>query len=153
MLTRTRLPAVIPCQMYNLWLVPCLLMLNRDFSRSIFCLSSSVQLDPVKEQCAFNVEPTKNDQNKFGRNLSHFFSWQDLEFEVLKSSIWKHKTSCDKGGFFLSFLPRNLDDRLGSNFYMLRYTKWEDWSLAITNSFWSRSIVLILYKCIIYNKN
>ena len=46
-----------------------------------------------------------------------------------------------QGCFFLSFLSHNFDDWLSSNFhrfccnmYMLRHTKWEDWSLTLTNS-------------------
>ena len=53
----------------------------------------------------------------------------------------EHTISCDKGVFFISSLSRNFDDQLCSNFHrfviflhMLRYTKWDDWSLAITNS-------------------
>ena len=42
-----------------------------------------------------------------------------IEFEVSKSSIWKHTTSSDKGVFFLSLLSRNSDDQSSSNFHRL----------------------------------
>ena len=57
-----------------------------------------------------------------------------LEFEVSKSSIWKHT----KEYFFLSILSRNFDDQLSSNFHRfaiffrcLDTQKYEDWSLTL----------------------
>ena len=44
------------------------------------------------------------------------FETSDLEFEVSKSSIWKHTTLCDKGVFSF-ILSRNFDDQLSSNFH------------------------------------
>ncbi len=41
MLTRIGLPAKLPCQVYNLWLVPCSFLLSRKMFSNIFCLSSS----------------------------------------------------------------------------------------------------------------
>ena len=64
----------------------------------------------------------------------------DLEFEVTKSSIWKHTTSCDQGVFsniIISQLWRPIELKFSQVCYfmhMLRYTKWEDWSLTITNT-------------------
>ena len=43
------------------------------------------------------------------------FETSDLEYEVSKSSIWKHTTSCDKG-VFLSLLSRNFNDQLSQIF-------------------------------------
>ena len=69
------------------------------------------------------------------------FETSNLEFEVSKSSIWKHTTSCDKGVFsfiIVSQLRRPIElniSQVGYFMYiMLRYTKCEDWSLTITNS-------------------
>ena len=68
------------------------------------------------------------------------FETSDLEFEVSKSSIWKHQTSCDKGVssfIIISQLRRPIELKFSQVCYfmhMLRYTKWEDWSLTITNS-------------------
>ena len=65
------------------------------------------------------------------------FETSDLEFEVSKSSIWKHTTSCDKGVFsfiIISQLRRPIELKFSQVCYfmhMLRYTKWEDWSLTI----------------------
>ena len=63
-----------------------------------------------------------------------------LEFEVSKSSIWTHTTPCDKGVFsfiIISQLRRSIELKFSQVCYlmhMLKYTKWEDWSLTITNS-------------------
>ena len=38
------------------------------------------------------------------------FETSDLDFEVSKLSIWKHKTSCNKG-VFISFISRNFNDQ------------------------------------------
>ena len=68
------------------------------------------------------------------------FETSDLEFEVSKSSIWKHTTSCDKGVFsfiIISQLRQPIELKFSQVCYfmhMLRYTKWEDWSLTVTNS-------------------
>ena len=56
----------------------------------------------------------------------------DLEFPVLKSSIWKHTTSCDKGVFsfiIISQLRRPIELKFSQVCYfmhMLRYTNCED---------------------------
>ena len=39
------------------------------------------------------------------------FETSELDFEVSKSSIWKHTTSCDKGSFSF-FIISNFDDQL-----------------------------------------
>ena len=46
--------------------------------------------------------------------ISHEFDFKtsELDFEVPKSSTWKHTTSCDKGVF-----SSNFDDQLSSNFH------------------------------------
>ena len=68
------------------------------------------------------------------------FETSDLEFEVSKSSIWTHTTSCDKGVYsfiIISQLWRPIELKFSQVCYfmhMLRYSKWEDWSLTITNS-------------------
>ena len=71
----------------------------------------------------------------------HEFDFQtsSLECEVPKSSIWKHTTSCDKGVlFFHSYLATPTTNQAqiftGFNYFMhmLRYSKWEAWSLTIT---------------------
>ena len=48
--------------------------------------------------------------------IFHEFDFETLEFEVLKSSIWKH-TTCVSRVFFLSLLSCNFDDALSSNFH------------------------------------
>ena len=46
------------------------------------------------------------------------FEASELDFDVSKSSIWKHTTLCDRlGVFFLSLISRNLDGQLSSNFH------------------------------------
>ena len=68
------------------------------------------------------------------------FETSSLEFEVSKSNIWKHRTLCDKGVFsfiIISQLRRPIELKISQVCYymhMLRYSKWEDWSLTITNS-------------------
>ena len=71
------------------------------------------------------------------------FETSSLEFEVLKSSIWKHTTSCDKGIFpliIISHFWRPIELKFSQVCYflqMLRYTKWEDyglWQLPIVSS-------------------
>ena len=57
-----------------------------------------------------------------------------LNFEVSKLSIWKHTTSCDKGLFSFIIIsqlrqPIELKGML-CYAYMLRYTKWGDWSMT-----------------------
>ena len=67
------------------------------------------------------------------------FETSDLEFEVSKSSIWEHTTSCDNGVFsfiIISQLRRPIELKFSQVCYvmpLLRYTKWEYWSLTITN--------------------
>ena len=69
----------------------------------------------------------------------------DLKLLIIKLSIkphfGKHPTSCDKGVFsfvVISHLRRPIELRvfhvLVILYIMLRCTKWEDWSLTITNS-------------------
>ena len=63
----------------------------------------------------------------------------DLELEVLKSSIWKHTTLCEKVFSFIiiSRLWRPIKLKFPQVCYfmqMLSNTKWEDWSVTITNS-------------------
>ena len=69
------------------------------------------------------------------------FETSRLEFEVSKSSIWKHTTSCDKGVFFFHSYLATPTTNWAQIFtgllfyaYVERYTKWEDWSLTIINS-------------------
>ena len=68
------------------------------------------------------------------------FETSYLDLEVLKSSIWKHTTLCDKGVFsfiIMSQLRQPIDLKFSQVCYfihMLRYIEWEDWSLTITNS-------------------
>ena len=68
------------------------------------------------------------------------FETTDLEFEVSKSSIWKHTTSCDKGVFsfiVISQLWQPIELKCSQVFYfmhMYKYIKSKDWSLTITNS-------------------
>ena len=65
------------------------------------------------------------------------FETSDLEFEVSKSSIWKHTTKCNKGVFsfiIISQLRQPIKLKLSQVchfMHMLRYTKWEHWSLTI----------------------
>ena len=74
------------------------------------------------------------------------FETSDLEFEVSKSSIWKHTTPCDKGDFFLLLLSRNFDDRLSSNFHrFILCICWDTpseetglWQLSIVSSVFKR---------------
>ena len=81
------------------------------------------------------------------------FETSDLEFEVSKSSIWKHTTSSDKGFYsyiIISQLQRPIEFKFSQVCYfmhMLRYTKWEDLFLTITNSVHCLSI------CQNFNKN
>ncbi len=49
MLTRIRLPAKLPCHVYNLWLVSCPFLLSRQLLSNIFCLSSSMKFGPEGE--------------------------------------------------------------------------------------------------------
>ena len=51
------------------------------------------------------------------------FDTSSLEFEVSKSSIWKHPTSCDKGVFFFQ-LSRNSDDQSRSNYTGLLFYRY-----------------------------
>ncbi len=46
LLTKIRLPAKLPCHVYNLWLVSCSFLLSRKLLSIIFCLSSSMKLGP-----------------------------------------------------------------------------------------------------------
>ena len=74
------------------------------------------------------------------------FETSTLEFEVSKSSIWKHTTLCDKGVFSFIIISRlrwPIELNFSQVFYfvhMLRYTKWEDWSLTIDQSIKLRPI-------------
>ena len=103
-----------------------------------------IEIEPEWET-AFNL------QIKLGPCLTLLLDWcssdvrhlpsKALDFKVSKWSIWhvwKRTTLCDKG-VFLSLLSRNFDDQLSLKFsqvcyfmHMLRYTKWEDWSMTIT---------------------
>ena len=47
MLTRTGLPAKIPCHTYTLWLVSCSFLLSRQLLSNIVCLCSSMKLGRV----------------------------------------------------------------------------------------------------------
>ena len=68
------------------------------------------------------------------------FKTSELDFEAPKSSIWKHTTSCGKGVFsfiIILQLRRPIELKFLQVCYfmhILRYTKWEDWSLTNTNS-------------------
>ena len=63
------------------------------------------------------------------------FKTLKLDYEVPKSSIWKHTTPCDKVFFssiIISQLRRPIKFKFSQGSYfmhMLRYTKWEDLSL------------------------
>ena len=69
------------------------------------------------------------------------FWFRDLGIRTggLEIKRLKAHNLCDNGVFFLPSFSRNCDDQLSPHFYrfvimhMLRYTKWEDWSLTITN--------------------
>ena len=79
----------------------------------------------------------------------------DLEFDVSKSSIWKHTTLCDNG-VFLSFISLNFDDQLSSNVYrfvilciLCRHTQAEKtglWQLPIVSSVFKRVIAYSTFK-------
>ena len=73
------------------------------------------------------------------------FETSDLEIEVLKSSVWKHTTLCDKGVFsfiIISQLRRRIKLKFSQVCYfmcLLRNTgeKWEDaglWQLSIVST-------------------
>ena len=95
-------------------------------------------------------------------NFPHFET-SDLEFEVSKSSIWKHTTSwCDKGVFFLSIIFCNFDDRLSSNFhrFVILCECWDTptvktslWQLPIVSSVFNWRYMIGYDSWIIGNKN
>ena len=66
-----------------------------------------------------------------------YFETSDLVFWGLKISIWKHTTSCDTEVFtfiIISQLWPPIELKFSQVYYfmhMLRYTRWEDWSLTI----------------------
>ena len=76
------------------------------------------------------------------------FENSELDFEVSRSSIWKHTTSCDNV-FFLSLLSRNFDDQLKSNFhrFVILYIGWDTpseetglWQLLKVSSVFIRAL-------------
>ena len=80
------------------------------------------------------------------------FKTSDLEFEVSKSSIWKH-TLCDTV-FFSSIIIWQLWRPIELKFsqvcysmHFLRYIKWEDWSwqLPIVSSVFRGNLVQLLH--------
>ena len=65
------------------------------------------------------------------------FETSELDFQVPKSSIWKHTFSFDRGVYsiIISQLQQPIEFKIFTGFYfvhMFRNTKWEDWSLTIT---------------------
>ena len=68
------------------------------------------------------------------------FKTSELDFVVSKSSMWKPTTLCDEGVFsfiIISQLRWPVKLKFLQVWYfmnMLRYTKLEDWSLAVTYS-------------------
>ena len=77
------------------------------------------------------------------------FKTSDLEFEVPKSSIWKHTTSCDHGAtqvFFLSLISRDFEDWLSSNFhrFVILFICWD--TSTVKTSLWQLPIVSIVFK-------
>ena len=77
------------------------------------------------------------------------FETSDLEFEVSKSSIWKHTTSCDEGVFLLSLLSRNSDDQSSSNVhkFVILCICWDTpsektglWQLPIVSNVFKRHV-------------
>ena len=75
------------------------------------------------------------------------FETSELEFEVLKSSIWKHATLCDESVFsstinLATWTTNWVKIFTGLSCYMLRYSKWEDWS-------WQLPILSSVFKCCI----
>ena len=87
--------------------------------------------------------------------LFHQFDFEtsDLEFEVSKSSIWKHTTLCDKGVFsFINISQLRLPIELKFSqvcyfMYMLRYptVKTSLWQLPIVSSVFYACMVAKLY--------
>ena len=85
-----------------------------------------------------------------------------IDFEVPKSSIWKHTTSCDMNVFsfiIISQLRRPIEFKLSQVCYfmhtcMLRYNKCEDWSMTITKCvqcLWVQVFTgLLFYACRLY---
>ena len=77
------------------------------------------------------------------------FKTSVLEFEVSKSSIWKHTTSCDKGGFSFIII---FDNRLSSNFhrYVVLCICWD--TASEQTSLWQLPIVSSVYtKCLVFH--
>ena len=71
--------------------------------------------------------------------ISQQNSWITFETSRVRSRNQASESTqvCGTGVFFLSLFSPNFNDQLSSNFHrfvylcMLRYTKWEDWSLTI----------------------
>ena len=88
------------------------------------------------------------------------FETSSLEFEVSKSSIWKHTTSCDKGvfSFFHSYLATPSTDRAQIFTGLFLHTPSEKtglWQLPIVSNVFNtfrNSELLKCFSCLMYFK-
>ena len=74
------------------------------------------------------------------------FETSDLKFEVSKSRIWKHTTSCDNWVLFLSLISRNFDDQLSSSRhrFVIFCICWD--TPTVKTSLWQLPIVSVSLK-------